>query len=156
MRDRIVPPAILCVIATYPVWAFTGWLVAVGILYGSVGFLLLFYLAEELLVPGFLIVGLTIALLVDRDHHQIWGALVAALYGLASIYSFLIFYAVLSGTGIGSFPVWIALAAAASPPLGLVGAIWSIAWKPTREEKNPDNKMWNIPPPLSPQPFVMC
>jgi hypothetical protein len=114
---------------------------------GGAGFLLLFDLAEVLLVPGFLIVGLTIALLVDRDHHRTWGAVVGLLYGLASIYSSLIFYAILSGAGISSFPVWIALAAAASPPLGLVGAVWSIAWKPTREEKKPDNRMWSIPPP---------
>ena len=146
MQSRIVPPAILCVIATYPVWAFAGWLVAVGIVSGGEGFLLLAPLAVSLLVPGFIIVSLSIVLLVDRTNHQVWGAVVAVVYGLASVYSIIIFYAVLSGQGIGSFPVGIAMAAAAAPPLGLVGALWSIAWKPHEEEKKTDNRMWIVTP----------
>ena len=135
MQSRIVPPAILCVIATYPVWALTGWLILVGILYTGPGFLDLAVFAASLLIPGFLVVGLSIALLIDRAHHRIWGAVVALLYGLASIWSIVIFYSVVSGEGIGSFPTWIALGAAAAPPLGLAGAIWSVAWNPIGEEK---------------------
>ena len=144
LQSRIVPPAILCVIATYPVWALAGWLVVVGILYGGEGFLLIAPLVASLLVPGFIVVGLSMALLTDRTHHRIWGVVVAVPYGLASLWSILIFYGIVSGEGIGSFPVWIALAAAVAPPLGLVGAVWSVAWKPAGEEKKTDNRMWIV------------
>ena len=145
MQSRIVPPAILCVIATYPVWALAGWLVLVAIQYTGPGFLDLAVLATSLLIPGFLVVGLSIALLIDRAHHRIWGVVVALFYGLASLWSILIFYGLVLGE-ISSFPIWIALGAAAAPPIGLVGAIWSITWKPIGEERKPDNRMWIVSP----------
>ena len=83
----------------------------------------------SLLVPGLWLFVISLILLLDGARKTVWGIIAAGSFGLASIYSFLVFEQILTGNSVGSLSLWIVVPVFAGPILGLIGAVWALLWK---------------------------
>ena len=83
----------------------------------------------SLLVPGLWLFVIALLLFLDGARKTVWGILAAVSFGLASVYSFLVFEQILTGMSVGSLSLWIVVPVFSGPILGLIGAVWALLWK---------------------------
>ena len=130
---RPVWPALLCVIGATPVTLSLAFLAGVTFVYSLASqgpyFADVISALFGLLVPGLWLFVISLLLLLDGARTTVWGILAAASFGIASIFSFLVFAQILTGMSVGSLSLWIVVPVFAGPILGLIGAVWALLWK---------------------------